>query len=131
LSNPSPPLLQRAINTYRRLAATGRGTERPARAPAKRGIRLNDAQIARLSERYQAGKSVYELADAFQVSRGTASGHLKTAGITLRLNPLTPEEVDLAVRLYRRPLDVSGRQPPGPQYEPGLPHAQAIRRPRP
>ena len=36
----------------------------------------------------------------FQISRGTVSAHLRAAGITLRLSPLTPEEADRAVRLY-------------------------------
>jgi hypothetical protein len=79
---------------------TGSRPERPPRLPAKRLVRLNDAQLARLCKRYGAGETVSKLAGEFQVSRSTVSANLKAAGITLRLSPLSPDEAALAVHLY-------------------------------
>ncbi|CAM3665819.1 hypothetical protein NOMA109596_06015 [Nocardioides marinus] len=50
--------------------------------------------------RYQAGATVYELAREFSIARGTASKHLKAAGVTLRCGSLSAEEIAQAIELY-------------------------------
>jgi transposase-like protein len=75
-------------------------------------IRLNDRQIARLVERYEAGVTTYELATEFGVHRTTLSQHIKTARVKMRLQPLTPQQVDGAVVFYATglPLADVGRE---------------------
>jgi len=50
----------------------------------KQVVRLSDAQIDRLVEGYQAGKSVYQLAPLFGINRQTVSLHLKRRGVAMR-----------------------------------------------
>ena len=89
----------RALEAYRRLGLTG--VVRPGRLQvAKRARRLNDAQRAHLVVRYHAGATVYDLAREFSIARGTASTHLKAAGVTLRCGPLSAEEIARAIDLY-------------------------------
>ncbi len=49
---------------------------------------------------YQSGLTVYQLADKYVIHRHTVSGHLRAAGIRLRLDGLTAEQIDEAARLY-------------------------------
>ncbi len=69
--------------------------------------RLNTAQQAQLVAGYEAGATVYELADQFKINRRTVSHHLKRQGVTLRRQPPAIEEVDQMVRLYESGLSLA------------------------
>jgi DNA-binding CsgD family transcriptional regulator len=49
---------------------------------------------------YQSGLTVYQLADKYGIHRHTVSSHLRAAGIRLRLDGLTTQQVDEAAQLY-------------------------------
>lgn len=68
--------------------------------------RLTPEQIKQLVARYQAGATVYELADEFKCDRTTVSKKLKDAGITLRRTPPTESQIDEMVRLYESGLSL-------------------------
>lgn len=57
-------------------------------------------EVSQLVAHYQAGATVYELADQFDCHRTTVSDHLKSRGVKMRLTALTEEQVQEAVRLY-------------------------------
>jgi len=106
-SNSSSSPLQRAIRAYRRLKVMPPRMQIPPPPPVRRVIQLNDRQIARIVERYEAGTTTYELATEFNVHRATISQHIKTAGVKMRLQPLTPQQVDAAVALYATGLSLA------------------------
>jgi hypothetical protein len=56
--------------------------------------------MQRLIEGYRAGATVYELGDQFRIDRRTVSKILKRRGVTMRMQGLTAEQIDEAVRLY-------------------------------
>lgn len=76
----------------------------PAQAMSRRVVqpqtRLKPDAILRLVADYLAGQTTYELAAAYNVHRHTVTRHLRKAGIRLRLDGLTAEQVDEAVQLY-------------------------------
>ena len=98
-SNSSPSSLERALRAYRRLDLARPPQKRPTRA-SKRAKRLNGTELNRLVERYASGATVYELATEFGIHRTTISQQLKTAGVKMRLQPLTPQQVEEAAALY-------------------------------
>lgn len=74
----------------------------PARRPQRRvQRRLNSTEVGELIIGYQAGRTVYELAEQFQIKRDTVSRHLERAGVPRRRQPLMPAEVDQALRWYQ------------------------------
>lgn len=52
-------------------------------------------------ERYAEGATVYKLAAEFGVNRRTVSAKLKTAGVSLRQQPPSAEQVAEMVQLYK------------------------------
>ena len=62
--------------------------------------RLRPAEIEKLVAAYHAGATIYELADQFRINRNTVSAILEREGIPRRNCPLSPEQVELAVKLY-------------------------------
>lgn len=56
--------------------------------------------MAQLVEHYKAGASVYKLALEFGVHRTIISQRLKGAGVKMRRQPLTPDQVETAAELY-------------------------------
>ncbi|MFV2195041.1 helix-turn-helix domain-containing protein [Nocardiopsis sp. LOL_012] len=76
------------------------------RAPQKRARnprtarQLKPAQVEELIAEYQAGATVYQLADRFGIERRTVSNILKRNGITPRWRHLTDEQIEEAIQLY-------------------------------
>ncbi len=68
--------------------------------------RLTADEVQQLVARYQAGATVYELAEEFKCNRTTVSKKLKDAGITLRRTPPTKEQINEMVRLYESGLSM-------------------------
>jgi hypothetical protein len=79
--------------------------ERPTPIPTKRRAlraqrRLDAEEITELVAAYKAGRSIRDLATVFGIHRTTVGDHLSRQGVARRHNPLGPEELDLATRLY-------------------------------
>jgi DNA-directed RNA polymerase specialized sigma24 family protein len=72
----------------------------------QRQKRLRPDEVARVIERYTAGATTYELAAEFGCHRNTISGALRKAGVRLRLDGLTTEQIEQAVGLYESGLSL-------------------------
>jgi transposase-like protein len=86
---------------FRKLPAPNaslRTTSRPKKPGRAR--RLNPEQVRQLVEGYEAGATVSELGERFEISRQTVSAILKRNGVAMRRRGLSPEQVNEAVRLY-------------------------------
>jgi hypothetical protein len=68
--------------------------------------RLDAEQSSELIQRYQAGETVYELSEIFNVHRQTVSAILKRSGVRLRRSSLREREIDQAIELYRSGLSM-------------------------
>lgn len=75
-------------------------------AQTKRLIRLTDAERLRLADGYRRGAIVYELAGQFHIDRRTVSLQPKRAGISMRRQSPTDDQVDEMVRLYKSGLSL-------------------------
>jgi DNA-directed RNA polymerase specialized sigma24 family protein len=77
---------------------------RPLRQRQKR---LTEVEVARLAKRYAEGATVYELADEFEIERRTVAVRLKGAGVVLRRQPASADQVTEMVRLYESGLSLT------------------------
>ena len=62
--------------------------------------RLTADQTAELAAEYRAGTNMKQLALRWEVHRTTVAGHLRRAGVELRRQGLSPEQISETVRLY-------------------------------
>jgi len=69
-----------------------------------RAKQLRPTEIDRAIELYEQGASIVEIAKAFGVHRATMSERLRSYGVTIRHDDVTPELVEQAVELYRSGL---------------------------
>ncbi|MQA08649.1 MAG: hypothetical protein GEU98_08870 [Pseudonocardiaceae bacterium] len=74
----------------------------PRRSGPGRARRLDADQVQRILDGYQAGSTVYELAEQLAIGRNTVCRTLHRHGITTRLQGLTPDDIDTAIRLHHR-----------------------------
>lgn len=74
--------------------------------PKQAQRRLRSEQIEELVVAYQAGATVYELADRFKIHRQTVSDLLKRRSVPRRLAPLTREQISEAIALYSSGLSL-------------------------
>jgi hypothetical protein len=72
----------------------------PPPKPFKTLRKLKPAEIDELVKRYQAGSSVYQLAELYDIHRITIGRHLRARGIDTTAPALTEEQVREAVQLY-------------------------------
>lgn len=72
----------------------------------QRQRRLTKAQVVEMAAKYQAGATVYELAAEFGCHRATVAERLKKAGIVMRGQSPTSEEICSMLKLH-----ASGRSP--------------------
>jgi transposase len=68
--------------------------------------RLEAEAVSELIQRYQAGETVYQLSEEFDVHRQTVSAILKRSGVRLRRSRLRENEVNRAIELYARGLSL-------------------------
>lgn len=68
--------------------------------PRRLDRRLSAVTIAELVDAYQAGTSTPELCKRYGLSKGGVLKLLGDAGVTMRKQPMTDEQAELAVRLY-------------------------------
>jgi DNA-directed RNA polymerase specialized sigma24 family protein len=74
--------------------------EREPRAVPGIARRLKDAEVDELVAAYEAGATVYQLADRFRINRRTVSKIIKRRGVETRWQRLTEADVDEAEHLY-------------------------------
>jgi lambda repressor-like predicted transcriptional regulator len=72
----------------------------------QRQRRLTEAEAVEMAAKCQAGATVYELAAEFDCHRTTVAARLKNAGITLRYQSPTSEDIDSMARLYESGLSL-------------------------
>lgn len=74
--------------------------------------RLRPEQVEELVIGYQAGSTVYQLADQFRINRGTVSRLLERQCIPRRRHPISPAQIGQATQLYATGLSLVsvGRQ---------------------
>lgn len=58
-------------------------------------------------ERYEAGETSTALAEAYGVAKSTILGILRANSVVVRRQPLTPEQIGEAARLYESGLSLS------------------------
>jgi DNA-binding CsgD family transcriptional regulator len=100
LSNPSPTPLTRAIRAYRKLDLSKPARKQVRRILPKRAKHLTARQLAVLVQGYQAGATVYELAERFGIDRKIVALQLKRQGVTMRLQSPSEAQIGEMVRLY-------------------------------
>ena len=71
----------------------------PKQRKPRRARQLSSEQVQELTTAYQAGCTVYDLAERFKINRKTVSSLLRRAHVQIR-GRLTPEQVDEAAQLY-------------------------------
>jgi hypothetical protein len=110
--------------------------------PFKLHQRLKPETVAEIVARYEAGEPSTALAIAFGISKGSVIRLLRDAGVTIRNQGLTNDQVTKAAQLYtsgqslaqiRSPANrPSTSSPDGRRKSPGKeatpPHAQHVRR---
>jgi hypothetical protein len=74
----------------------------PSSTDSNRHYRLDDAQTQQLIASYQAGSTVYQLANQFDIERRTVSAILHRHNVPMRRRGLTDDQIDDAERLYRQ-----------------------------
>lgn len=63
-------------------------------------------EVVELVQRYKAGTTTYELAALYGCKRQTISGKLRSAGVMLRMDSPSEEQIDEMVRLYESGLSL-------------------------
>ena len=76
-------------------------------ATRRKWTRLSDEARAAVIERYEAGETTTALAEAYGVAKSTVLGILRANSVVVRRQPLTPEQVSEATRLYNSGLSLS------------------------
>lgn len=71
----------------------------PASKPPQR--RITPELRKRLIDGYEAGQTTYELARRFGFNRNTIASHLRRAGVTIRMDGMTEDEIEQAISYYR------------------------------
>ncbi|WP_442921809.1 helix-turn-helix domain-containing protein [Microbacterium sp. ZOR0019] len=73
----------------------------------RKWTRLSDADRAAVVTRYEAGETSTALASEYGVAKSTILGILRANAVVVRRQPLTPEQVSEAARLYGSGLSLS------------------------
>ena len=84
---------------------SGQGRDRVSHRPVpslrQKQVRLTDAQLSAVVERYEAGESANSIAADFSVDRRTLTVHLRKAGVEVRYRVADRIDLAAAARLYR------------------------------
>jgi helix-turn-helix protein len=101
LSSPSVRL-QRLLGSWRSLPADepSRTKSTPRRRRQRAEDRLGPDGVAQLVADYQAGIATTRLMQSYGLGKGAVLRLLDSHGVTRRRQPLTPAEVQEAIRLY-------------------------------
>jgi len=114
---------RKVVALLTKMASAKLGTAAPRRPSAttdyktvtrlsQRHKHLDEGETVRLIAAYQAGSSVYELAEHFGCHRGTVSIRLRSRGVQIRHLTVAKEQIDTAEQLYASGLTLTevGRQ---------------------
>ena len=63
-------------------------------------IRPSADLVARLVAEYEGGATTYDLANRHGLHRNTITAHLRRADVTIRMDRMTPEQIQQAADLY-------------------------------
>jgi hypothetical protein len=77
-----------------------------SRTPKAIHRRLRPSQVDELVTGYNAGSTVYQLAELFRINRGTVSKLLEREGVPRRGRPLSPAQIAQAKNLYHTGLSL-------------------------
>jgi transposase-like protein len=88
------------VRRFGQLSESHGGDVEPPPSPKPPLKRLNAEQIRILVERYQQGRTTYEIAHQFGIHRVTVSQHLHRSGVTMRRQGLSDDVLHEAARLY-------------------------------
>jgi len=77
------------------------------RPPKRKWTRLQASAKADIVARYEAGETSTALAAEYGVAKSTVLNLLRSAGVAVRRQPLTPQQVSEAARLYDSGLSLS------------------------
>jgi lambda repressor-like predicted transcriptional regulator len=66
----------------------------------QRQIRPSTDLVARLVAEYEGGATTYDLATRHGLHRNTITAHLRRVGVTIRMDGMTPEQIQQAADLY-------------------------------
>jgi hypothetical protein len=74
--------------------------------------RVTASLLSDLIAGYEAGETTYQLARKYGINRNTVAAHLRSAGVTIRMDGMTPEQIEQAVEYYKTgwPLAQVGRE---------------------
>lgn len=70
--------------------------------PYQRSRRLGSTELAKLTEAYLTGRSVYDLGREFGIHRRTVAELLRSNGVELRYRKLTDEQITEPERLHEQ-----------------------------
>ena len=73
----------------------------------QRQRRLSEAQALLMADKYQAGATVYQLAEEFGICRSTVSRWMKKLGIAMRGQSPDSEVIDSMISLYQSGLSLA------------------------
>jgi hypothetical protein len=76
------------------------------RTPKAIHRRLRPSHVEQLVAGYQAGSTLYQLAEQFRINRATVSKLLERQGVPRRNSPLSLAQVELATELYAAGLSL-------------------------
>ena len=94
---PGQPLSHCAHGSPEEGPVEGHPTFRPPWRPQRR---LSDIEVVPLVQSYEAGATVNELVERFEVSRQTITSWLTRRGVARRRRGLTAEQAQQAAKLY-------------------------------
>jgi hypothetical protein len=78
------------------------GAESPTLMSARRPQqRVTASLLSDLVAGYEAGQTTYQLARKHGLNRNTIAAHLRSAGVTIRMESMTLQQIDQAVEYYR------------------------------
>lgn len=68
------------------------------RPPQQRGTA---ERLSELAAGYGADQTTYQLAEKYGLNRNTVAAHLGSVGVTIRMDGMTPQQIEQAVECYR------------------------------
>lgn len=92
-SRPAQALL--ALSTHDREQADAPAVERPPQR------RITPELLAELVDGYRASRTTYELARQHGLNRNTVAAHLRRAGVTIRMDGMTADQIEFAANCYQ------------------------------
>ena len=103
----NPRIGAESLQNIRRSASVRRIAPSSVVQPVRHASRLTDQDVAQLAEGYRSGRSAKALSKQFAIHRHTVAEVFRRAAIEPRTRGLTPDQVQLASRLYRGGLSLA------------------------